>query len=136
MRLVDGIAVEHDAAEVGLDQPDQKARHRRLAAAGLAHDAQGLALGDGEREVVDGAYHLGRTAKDTARDRKVLAQASSQQQRLGRPTAVGRAAARTNDRVHQAFTSMAARRPSLIRLKQREVMKIITPGNAASTGST
>ena len=31
---------------------------------------------------------------------------------------------------------MAARRPSLIRLKQIEVMKIITPGSAASTGLT
>jgi hypothetical protein len=31
---------------------------------------------------------------------------------------------------------MAARSPSLIRLKQIEVMKIITPGRAASTGLT
>ena len=36
----------------------------------------------------------------------------------------------------QAFTSMAARRPSLIMLKQIEVMKIITPGRAARTGLT
>ena len=36
----------------------------------------------------------------------------------------------------QAFTSMAARKPSLMRLKQIEVMKIITPGSAANTGLT
>ena len=49
----------------------------------------------------------------------------------------GAAAIGTGDqRVHQAFTSMAARSPSLIMLKQIEVMKIITPGSAARTGFT
>ncbi len=34
------------------------------------------------------------------------------------------------------FTSMAERRPSARRLKAMEVMKIITPGSAASQGCT
>ena len=51
---------------------------------------------------------------------------------LGGTAAIGAG----NQRVHQAFTSMAARSPSLIRLKQIEVMKIITPGRAARTGFT
>ena len=67
-----------------------------------------------------------------ARHREMLAQARRQQQRLGRAAAIGNG----DQRVHQAFTSMAARSPSLIRLKQIEVMKIITPGSAASTGLT
>jgi hypothetical protein len=35
-----------------------------------------------------------------------------------------------------AFTSMAERRPSESRLNEIEVMKIITPGNAATQGWT
>ena len=130
--LVDRIAVEHHSAAIGLDQADQEARHRRLAAARFAHHTQGLALGDRQAEIVDRAHHLGRAPEQAARHREMLAQARRQQQRLGGAAAVGSG----NQRVHQAFTSMAARRPSLIRLKQIEVMKIMTPGRAARTGFT
>jgi hypothetical protein len=132
VRLVDRIAVEHHGAAVGLQQPDQEPRHRRLAAARFAHHAQGLAFGDRQAEIVDRTYHLGGAAEQAAHHREVLAQAGRGQQRLSRAAAIGRG----HQRVHQAFTSMAARRPSLIRLKQIEVMKIITPGSAAKTGFT
>ena len=85
------------------------------------------------REIVDGAHHLAAAPEQPAADREMLAQAARQQQRLGRSAAIRDAEAA---RPCQAFTSMAARRPSLIRLKQIEVMKIITPGSAASTGLT
>jgi hypothetical protein len=39
-------------------------------------------------------------------------------------------------RTPHCFTSMAERRPSASRLKAMEVMKIITPGRAASQGWT
>ena len=108
---------------------------RRLAAAGLADDAQGLALGDGERHVVDRLHHACGRAEQAAADREMLAQVARQQQRLGRAAAIARSR-RAIGSPCQAFTSMAARSPSLTRLKQIEVMKIITPGSARSTGST
>jgi hypothetical protein len=88
MRFVDRIAVQHHGALVRLEQPDQQSRHRRLAAARFAHDAQGLALGNRDREIVDGAHDLGGASQKPAHDGEMLAQAGGQQQRLGRPAAI------------------------------------------------
>jgi hypothetical protein len=45
--------VEAQRAAGGVDQPHQRADQRRLAAARLAHHAEGLALEQVERHVVD-----------------------------------------------------------------------------------
>ena len=86
-------------------------------------------------DAVDRAHDLGGAAKQSAHDREMLAQVLGQQQRLRGAATIG-IDLPGDQRVHQAFTSMAARRPSLIRLKQIEVMKIITPGKAARRGLT
>ena len=88
VRLVDGVAVEHHGPAVGGDEPDQEAGNRRLAAARLSHDAQRLALGDGQGKVVDGPHHLAGPAEQPARNGKVLAQAGRQQKGLGGTAAV------------------------------------------------
>jgi hypothetical protein len=71
--------LQDHAAGVGLDQPDQQPCHGGLAAARLADHAQGFALGDRQRQIVDRAHHLGSTAKQAAHDREVLAQTLGQQ---------------------------------------------------------
>ena len=128
--------VERNVARGWLGQAQQHASGGRFAAARFAHQRQRLARRHVERhavhrlDVADGAE-----PQRAARDREMLAQTTRQQERLGRAAAILAIVAR-DQRVHQAFTSMAARRPSLMRLKQIEVMKIITPGSAASSGLT
>jgi hypothetical protein len=48
------LAAELDRARRRLEQLDDGSAERRLAAAGLAHEAEGLALVEGEADVVDG----------------------------------------------------------------------------------
>src|SRR5207249_8490410 len=50
-----GHALEGDRAAVTLDEPEQRARHRALAGAGLADEAERLAGADVEGDAVDGA---------------------------------------------------------------------------------
>ena len=65
----------------------------------------------------------------SAPNREVLAQVVDQQQWLRRAAAI----ARISGHIHLfSLTSIALRNPSLIRLKHIEVMKIITPGSAAT----
>ena len=52
----DVLAAEADAALGGLEQPHERARQRRLAAARLADEPERLALGEVERHVVDGVH--------------------------------------------------------------------------------
>ena len=75
-------AVELDAASRGLYEPQQQFGHGGLAAAGLAHQAQGLALADGERHAIHGTHfaHLARQ-QQALLDRVVLGQAVHHQQR-------------------------------------------------------
>jgi hypothetical protein len=50
------VAAEADRAARGLEQLHDAARHRRLAAAGLADDAERLALAQREGDAVDGLH--------------------------------------------------------------------------------
>ena len=139
-RAPDLHAVIDDVAGVALHQVHQQPRGGRLAAAGFADDADGLALGDRERHVVDRAHGLAR-AEQIAAHRKMLGQAVDLQQRLRRAADDPRSAPayRSVERSrswHQFRMSMALRMPSLSRLKQIDTAKIIAPGNAATHGLT
>ena len=74
-------AVIDDVAGIARHQMHQQPRRGRLAAAGFADDADGLALGDRERDVIDRAHRLAR-AEQAAADREMLGQADDLQQRL------------------------------------------------------
>ena len=88
MTVADGIAVEHDGAGIRLDQAHQQPRGGGFAAAGFADDAEGLALADGERHVIDRLHGGDLAVQQPAADRKILAQAFDKQQRLCRAAAV------------------------------------------------
>jgi hypothetical protein len=82
-RAADLHAVIDDIAGVALHQVHQKPRGGRLAAAGFADDADGLALGDGKGNIIDRAHGLART-EQIAPHREMLCQAGDLQQRLRR----------------------------------------------------
>src|SRR5687768_18257640 len=46
--------LEDDAALLGIDQAHDGLGKGRLSAAGLAHNAEGFALGEGQRDIVEG----------------------------------------------------------------------------------
>ena len=135
-RVADALAVEDDLALVRVDELHQQPRRRRLAAAALAHDAQRLALLDGEVDAVDRAHHALRPEQAAALDREVLDEAVHRDERLRRPAAVARVrpVPGGGGRAAHWRTSMALRSPSEKRLKAIEVTKIMTPGNAATIG--
>ena len=56
-RGADRLAVEQDVSGVGRDDLHDQPGGRGLAAAGLADDAERLALGDVEVDAVDRAHH-------------------------------------------------------------------------------
>ena len=69
----DVVAAEAQRAARRLEQPDEEPAERRLAAAGLADDAERLAAAHLERHAVDGVDDLGRAALERARPhREVL----------------------------------------------------------------
>ena len=74
-----------------------------------------------------------RTCADlaAAADLEMLGQVARDQQRLRGATDV----ARIGSHVAHSRTSIAERMPSLTRLKQIEVTKIATPGNAQDSGT-
>ena len=73
--LRDVPALEDDLAVRRLEQLHDAARHRRLAAAGLADDAERLALPEGEADPVDGLHGADLLLEDDpAGDREVLLQ--------------------------------------------------------------
>ena len=88
MAVADGIAVEHHAAGVRLDQAHQQPRGGGFAAAGFADDAEGLALADGERHVVHRLHGGDLAVQQSAAHRKMLAQTFDKQQRLCRAAAI------------------------------------------------
>src|SRR5205823_4024492 len=69
----DVTAAEDDLAAGRIEQPHDAARKRRLAAAGLADDAECLPLVQRERDAVDGFHRRDLLLEDDpARDREVL----------------------------------------------------------------
>jgi hypothetical protein len=68
----DVAAVEEDRAGRRLEQLDDRAPERRLAAARLADDAERLALADGKVDPVDCADGADGVLEDARLDRKVL----------------------------------------------------------------
>ncbi len=68
----DVLALDRDAAAVGLDQPVGQPQQRGLAGAGAADDGEEFALGDIERDVVDGqnAFRAAAAVKALADMRK------------------------------------------------------------------
>ena len=59
----DVLALDRDAAAVGIDQPVGEPEQRGLAGAGAADDGEELALGDLKRHVVHGDDALGAAIK-------------------------------------------------------------------------
>ena len=80
-RGADRFAVEDDLADIGGDQADDEPRCGRFSAAGLADDAQDLALADREAHVIDRA-HDATPAEQAAAELEVLAQGAHLEQRL------------------------------------------------------
>jgi hypothetical protein len=77
------VAEEFDAARGRLDQAEQHAADRRLAAAGFADQAERLAQGDIETDIVDRAQQGDRPLEhDAAAHREVLGQAFDAQERV------------------------------------------------------
>ena len=73
-------AVEHDSSGGRLGEPQDHASGGRLAAAALPYQTEGLALFDGERDVVDGVHLAGRTTHNAAADREVLLEVANLEQ--------------------------------------------------------
>ena len=139
--VADRVAVQDDAPRVGRDQVHQQPGGGGFAAAGLADDAQGLALQDIEAHVVHRLDARGHRAQGAAQG-EVLAEAADAEHGLLGAAAIprgrgagGRGVLGREAPAH-ARTSMAARRLSLSRLKLTEAAKIIAPGSTALTGAT
>ena|SRR5205085_4082531 len=77
----DVAAVEPDGAAGRLQQPKHGTRHRRLAAAALADEAQGLALADAEAHAVDRIDLPDGAADDALLDREMLGEVNDLQHR-------------------------------------------------------
>jgi hypothetical protein len=77
----DVLAAERDAALGRLDQPHERARQRRLAAARLADEPERLALDELERDVVYRVDVAGRAVEQALADREVLLDVLGGQQR-------------------------------------------------------
>ena len=73
----------------------------------------------------------GGAAQQPGIEVEIFLEAGHRQERLRPAAAVARI-----ERLGHSFTSIAERSPSLIRLKQIEVTKMIAPGRAATTGLT
>src|SRR5258708_37977715 len=116
--LADGAIGEHDLAGIGSDQTDQQTCRGRFSATGFADHAQRLAARDIEGDAVDRAHDCIGPPEQARTDGEMLDETGNAQERA------------------HALISMAVRKPSLSRLKEIEVMKIIAPGKAATQGWT
>ena len=86
VQVRDVAAVEGDPAARRIEQAHQAARHRRLAAARLADDAERLTLLDGEADPVDGLDARDLLLEDDpARDREVLDEVLDDEQVVAAP---------------------------------------------------
>ncbi len=79
--VVDTLAVEDDLARSNLEQPQNGAADRRLAAAGLADQRQRLAARDLERHAVHRIDELGLSPEQALVDRKMLLEVVDLEQR-------------------------------------------------------
>src|SRR5439155_1181021 len=75
--------VEEHFTGGGLEQPQNQATGRRLAAPGLADQTECLARHNVERHAIDGAYGAGLTPEDAALDGKVLDEAANREEGRG-----------------------------------------------------
>ena len=73
-QAVDALAVDADLARGRVDQLEDRLAGGRLAAAALADEAQGLALGDVERDAVDRVHLADGAPQQPLPDREVLDQ--------------------------------------------------------------
>src|SRR5262249_52431275 len=85
----DVLPLEEDLARGRLDQAEDRAADRRLAAARLADETEGLAVADLERDVVDGLHVADGAREDPLLDREVLLQVGDLDERSGRLRRVG-----------------------------------------------
>ena len=93
VEMGDVLAVDPDGAAGGLQQFQQRAAHRRLAAAAFADQAQRLAAPDGERHTVDGIDMARNTAEHALVDRKVLLEVADLEESLGHAAPLSRLSA-------------------------------------------
>src|SRR5690242_21312871 len=77
----DVVAVEADRSGCRLVQANEQAAEGRLAAAGLADDAEGLAAPHVERHVVDRVHDLAAAAEGRRLEREVLDEVARLEQR-------------------------------------------------------
>ena len=77
------LAIEHQLALVVADQLHEQARRGRLAATGLAHHPQGLALEHVKAHPVHSANHPCAATQQVFLEWKVLDQAAHREHRLG-----------------------------------------------------
>src|SRR5262249_22573501 len=75
LEVADRLSVEEDVSGGRLEQADDAAAERRLAASGLADEAHRLALGNAQRDVVDGVDAGDLARQHALPDREVLLQA-------------------------------------------------------------
>ena len=78
-------AVEHHPAARRLDQAQQRATDRRLAAARLADEAERLAATDREADVVDGLHVADLATQDPAHQREELVEVLDLDERIATP---------------------------------------------------
>ena len=78
-----GLPIEHQLALVVADQLHEQARRGRLAATGLAHHPQGLALEHVKAHPVHSANHPCAATQQVFLEWKVLDQAAHREHRLG-----------------------------------------------------
>jgi hypothetical protein len=77
-----GLGAVEDLAAGRIDRPQDAARGGGLAAAALAHQAQCLALFQGEIDAVDRTDMANHALEETVRDREELLQATDLEQRV------------------------------------------------------
>jgi hypothetical protein len=80
-RLAGALRPVERATGRRLDEAQQGARQRGLAAARFTHQGEGLADADGERDAVDRSHDARAPAEEAAAGREVLAQALDREER-------------------------------------------------------
>ena len=113
--------VKNNFALIRCNQIHEQTGGGAFAATRLAHYAQRLSLKDRKVNAVNCPHHTTATAKQVFGQGEMFDQPSHFQKSFW-------------VRHVQFLISMAERKPSLSKLKAIEVMKIITPGKAATQG--